>query len=48
MSSNGDRQNIVTLSADERDIAKLNGLTDEQYAKNKLTLMREGRMGNGR
>ena len=46
MNSSGGKSNVVTLSADERDIAKLNGLTPEEYAKNKLTLMREGRMGN--
>lgn len=35
---------VVTLSSAEREIAKMNGLTDEEYAKNKLALIAEGKI----
>jgi phage I-like protein len=43
-SSDGPRPNTVRLTADEREIAKSMGLTDVEYAKNKLDLQREGLM----
>jgi len=36
--------NSMRLTQEERDIAKMNGLTDEEYAKNKIALKREGRL----
>lgn len=41
---NGQRANTVRLNAAQREIAALNGLTDEEYARNLITLQREGRM----
>jgi len=38
----------VTLTAEEREIAELNGMTAKEYAKNKLDLQKAGRMANGR
>jgi hypothetical protein len=43
-SGNGSRPNVVRLSADEREIAKLNGMTDEEYARQKVALQKEGRL----
>lgn len=42
----GTRSNVVRLSAAEREIAELSGLTPEQYAKQKLALQREGKIGS--
>jgi phage I-like protein len=36
----------VTLSAEERELAANMGLTEKEWAKNKLALIREGRLGN--
>lgn len=41
---NGQRANTVRLNAAQREIAALNGLTDEEYARNLITLQKEGRM----
>lgn len=41
----GTRGNVVRLTAAEREIAELSGLTPEQYAKQKLALQREGKIG---
>lgn len=41
--SNGKR--VVTLSAMERDIARMSGLSDEEYAANKMQLAKEGKLG---
>jgi hypothetical protein len=38
------RSNIVKLSAEEIEMARLNDQTPEEYAKNKLALVREGRL----
>lgn len=43
--SGADNRRVVTLSAAEREIAKMNGMTDEEYAKNKMTLQAEGKIG---
>ena len=36
--------NRVTLSKEEREIAALNGMTDQEYARQKLALQREGKL----
>lgn len=41
----GSRSNVVRLSAAEREIAELSGMTPEQYAKQKIALQREGKIG---
>ena len=38
------RSNVVRLSADEREIAKMNGMTDHEYAASKLALQKEGKL----
>jgi hypothetical protein len=48
MSSDGSRPNVVTLTAEEREFAQINGQSPEEYARNKLKLIREGRLGTGR
>jgi len=40
----GARPNTVTLSPQEVEIAEMNGLTPEEYAKNKIALKKEGRL----
>ena len=40
----GTRPNVVRLSADQREIAKLNGMTDEEYAREIVALKKEGRL----
>jgi hypothetical protein len=40
----GSSATSVTLSREEAEIAKLNGMTLEEYAKNKLALTKEGRL----
>lgn len=40
----GSRPGIVTLTAQEREIAAMNGLTDKEYAQNKLALQKEGKL----
>ena len=42
---NGSRSNVVTLSAAEVEAAEACGQTPEEYARNKLALMREGKIG---
>ena len=37
-------KNVVKLSADEREMARNMGMTEQEYAKNKLSLQREGRL----
>ena len=36
--------NVVTLSAVERDVAKSLGMTEKEYASNKLVLIKEGKL----
>lgn len=45
-SGNGDgsRPNVVRLTAEEREMAKMMGMSDQDYAKNKLDLQREGKI----
>jgi hypothetical protein len=40
----GSRPNVVTLSADEVEMAKATGQTPEEYARNKMALRKEGRL----
>lgn len=40
----GQRPNTVRLTAAEREIAALNGMTDVEYARNKLALQGEGKL----
>ena len=40
----GNRPNIVRLSKDEREAARDMKMTDQEYAKNKLALQREGKL----
>jgi hypothetical protein len=40
----GNRPGVVRLTADEREIARLNGMTDEEYAREKVALKAEGRL----
>lgn len=37
----GSRKNVVRLSAQEREIAEMSGLTPEEYARNKLRMLNE-------
>jgi len=38
------RSNVVKLTSDEREMARNMGMTEQEYAKNKLALQREGRL----
>ena len=40
----GARPNVVRLTSAEREIAQMMGMTDQEYAKNKLALQREGKL----
>ena len=40
----GVRSNRITLSAEERDMASMMGMTPEEYARNKLALKKEGKI----
>jgi hypothetical protein len=40
----GTRPNVVRLSEDEREMAKMMGMTDQDYAKNKIALIKEGKL----
>lgn len=40
----GNRSNVVTLSAAEVEAAAMNGISPEEYARNKQALKREGRL----
>lgn len=41
---NGKTPNRVTLTAEEREVAALNGMSDREYAEQKLKLMKEGKI----
>jgi hypothetical protein len=43
-SSGAPRQNVVRLSKDEREMAQMMGMTDHEYAKNKMALVKEGKL----
>jgi hypothetical protein len=40
----GPRPNVVTLTPQEVEMAEMNGMTPEEYARNKVALKREGRL----
>ena len=40
----GSSSNRVTLTADEQEVARMNGLTYQQYAKHKLELSKQGKL----
>jgi len=40
----GGSPNVVRLSADEREMAKMMGMTAEEYARNKLALIKDGKL----
>ena len=46
MNSSGGKPNVVTLTPEMREIAKNLGQTPEEYAKNRLALIREGRISS--
>ncbi len=41
----GRQTNRVTLSAEEREMAQMSGLSEQEWARNKLALMKEGVLG---
>lgn len=43
-SSGAPRQNVVRLSKDEREMAQMMGMTDQEYARNKMALVKEGKL----
>lgn len=43
-SGTGSRPNVVRLSAEEREMASLMGMTDQEYAKSKMELKKSGRL----
>lgn len=43
-SNGGTRTQVVRLSPQEREMAEFMGMTDEDYARNKLSLQKEGKM----
>ena len=40
----GERSNVVRLTAQEREMAQMMGMTDKEYAVNKLALQKEGKL----
>lgn len=44
MNGDGSRPNVVRLSAEQREMASMMGMTPEEYARNMRDLKREGRM----
>jgi nitrate reductase alpha subunit len=44
MNGDGSRPNVVRLSAEQREMASMTGMTPEEYARNMRDLKREGRM----
>jgi hypothetical protein len=40
----GSKPNRVTLTAAEREMASMMGMTPEEYGRNKLTLQKEGKL----
>jgi hypothetical protein len=43
---NGTKSNVIRLSADEREMASMMGMTEQDYAKNKADLIAAGRLRN--
>lgn len=44
MNSDGSRPNVIRLTAEQREMASMMGMTPEEYAKNMRDLKREGRI----
>lgn len=44
MNTTGSRPDVVRLTAAEREMARLNGMTEKEYARNKIALIREGKI----
>lgn len=44
MNSDGSRPNVIRLTAEQREMAEMMGMTPEEYARNMRALKREGRM----
>jgi len=44
--ASGTRTNIVRLSGDEREMAAMMGMTEKEYAQNKLALQKAGKLPN--
>ena len=42
----GTRPNVVRLTSEEREMASMMGMTDQEYALNKLALQRAGKLSN--
>jgi hypothetical protein len=40
----GSKSNVVTLSSAEREMAQMMGMTNQEYAQNKLALQKEGKL----
>ena len=40
----GSSPNVVRLTSAEREIASMMGMTDKEYAKNKVALQKEGKL----
>jgi hypothetical protein len=45
-SGTGSRPNTVRLTSQEREMAQMMGMTDQEYARNKLALQREGKLNH--
>lgn len=45
-SAPGTRPNVVRLSSDEREIARMNKMSDQEYARYKMQLQKEGKLPN--
>jgi hypothetical protein len=43
-SSGQSRPNVVRLTKDEREMAQMMGMSDQEYAKNKMALIKEGKL----
>ena len=43
-SNSGERSNVVRLTAAQREIAAMNGMTEQEYARHLLALKKEGRV----
>ena len=44
MDNSGNRPNVIRLTPEQREIAEMNGMTPEEYARNLRDLKREGRL----
>ena len=42
--NSGNRPNVVRLNASEREMANMMGMTDQEYARNKMALIKEGKL----